>query len=371
MLKRLLVVGQLPPPHHGSNVMARVFLDSLREIGYDVSFVEKPFSKQLSDVGKSSVGKLLKIPLIASRIIYRIVEEKPEICFFFNAVRSPTFFVDALLLFTMNLLGQRYVLYVHGLGLLALTNKLGMLTRFVVGRTLGNAIGAIVLSRSLEADLDWCISSDRLFVLPNGIPDIDLTEKILNRRHGKPVQVLFLSNLIPSKGPMEFLQMAKKVLGKFENVKFVLAGPVVSPTFLQHLRDYIEKVELTDVVEITGGLYGADKEKYFRESDIFVFPTHREAFPLVILEAMEWGLPVISSKQGAIPEIVRDGINGCIVDAKNIEQLAERTLYLIRNEEIRERMGKESRRAYESAYSLEAYKRKLRVAVDFFLNVGR
>jgi len=70
-------------------------------------------------------------------------------------------------------------------------------------------------------------------------------------------------------------------------------------------------------------------------SDIFVLPSLSESFGIVNIEAMASGLPIIATKVGGIPEIIKDGENGFLVEPKNPEQIAERILYLLSNNNIR------------------------------------
>ncbi len=120
-----------------------------------------------------------------------------------------------------------------------------------------------------------------------------------------------------------------------------------------------------------GGIYGSAKERLFHESDIFVFPTfyEHEAFPLVNIEAMRAGLPVVSSNEGSIPEMVIDGLNGYIVDPKNIEQLADRVLRLIEDPELRNKMGKAGRKIYENSFTINAYEKRLEQGLKFFFEL--
>ena len=104
-------------------------------------------------------------------------------------------------------------------------------------------------------------------------------------------------------------------------------------------------------------------------SDIFLFPTHNEAFGLVNLEAMRAGLPVISSNEGCIPEIILDGVNGFIEDSHDISSLSKRVIQLIENKSLREQMGKASRKRYEALYTPESYLSNLKKTVHFYLKL--
>jgi glycosyltransferase involved in cell wall biosynthesis len=94
------------------------------------------------------------------------------------------------------------------------------------------------------------------------------------------------------------------------------------------------------------------KMELLSKADIFVFPPREpEGHPWVIIEAMAAGLPIISTDQGAITESVLDGVNGFIAAPNNPEQIAEKITMLVNDEEMRRRMGKESRRFYEENFT--------------------
>ena len=73
---KLLIIGQLPPPHHGSNVMTEIFIQSLLRLGHDITMVEKKFSKTIQDIGKLTILKILKIPLTTLILMYHLAINK-------------------------------------------------------------------------------------------------------------------------------------------------------------------------------------------------------------------------------------------------------------------------------------------------------
>jgi len=82
---------------------------------------------------------------------------------------------------------------------------------------------------------------------------------------------------------------------------------------------------------------------------------------------MSWGLPVISSTEGAIPEIVQDGITGFIVNPKSPEEIADKILTLVNNHRLRREMGMKGRENYESKYTLEGHTKMLNDTIRYFI----
>jgi glycosyltransferase involved in cell wall biosynthesis len=370
MDSNFLIIGQLPPPHHGSNVMAEMFIQSLNSLEHHTTMVEKTFSKTIEDIGKLSILKILKVPIITSRLIYHLIKNKYDLCIYFFSIRPPSIFADAFFLFFIRMFRVKYILYLHAKGLIDLNEKVGWPLRSFVRKSISFSSGALVLGERLKKDITHLIPNENLFVLPNAIPDIGSINYKNSYKEKYPVKILYLSNIDPKKGPIEFLKMAQKINKIVKDVQFILAGPCTSDQFFSEIKEYILNENLIDNLVLTGPVYGEQKERLFRGCDIFVFPTHDEAFGLVNLEAMRAGLPVVSSNEGSIPEVIIDGVNGFIVDPKDIDMLTDRVLKLINDHELRTQMGKAGREIYEKKFTINSYRKRLAEGLKFFLNSG-
>ncbi|MBW2065617.1 MAG: glycosyltransferase family 4 protein [Deltaproteobacteria bacterium] len=375
MRTRILLVSQLPPPVHGSTVMTQRFMEALAKAGFEVRMVERIFSRRQEDVGKVSLGKVMKIPPLCLRLLTAVLRYRPDLCVFFITVGFGSFLVDCLLLLILRLFRVEYVVYMHGIGLKKWTKESVLPERYLAQKVLSSALGGIVLGESLKDDVIDCIPDSRLAVVPNGIPDMAADSKEINSLSKcgedphRPVTLLFLANLLPSKGPLAFLQMARRVSAEEKNVRFILAGPPRSKQYADRLMDFIIRHKMQHLVTMPGGVYGKAKDRLFRKADIFVFPSSKEIFGIVNLEAMMWGLPVISSPIGAIPEIVIDEVTGYIIAPHDLEKLADRALKLIRDPKLRHSMGQKGRERYEKEYSITMFERKVKDTVDFFLSL--
>lgn len=110
-----------------------------------------------------------------------------------------------------------------------------------------------------------------------------------------------------------------------------------------------------------GKKYNEDKEEYFKHSDIFVFPTFypNECFPLVLLEAMQQGLPCISTNEGGISGIIDDGKTGFIVEKRNPVQLAEKIEVLLKDKKLRKYMGAAGKIKFDEEFTLSKFEEKM------------
>ena len=97
-----------------------------------------------------------------------------------------------------------------------------------------------------------------------------------------------------------------------------------------------------------GKRFGTDKEAFFSQADIFVFPTyyHNECFPLVLLEAMQQGIACISTNEGGIPSIIEEGKTGYIIEKKNASALADKIELLLNNPSLCQKMGENGQKNF-------------------------
>lgn len=364
-MTKILVIGQVPPPDHGANFMTEVMLNVLQGKNYNVTFINKFFSKTPQDIGKVSIRKLIRMPILMAKMLIKCLHIRPEICIYFIALGKIGFLADNFILFLLSMCRIPYILDIHGKGFYNLCTS-NNIWRILVRTALSNALGGMVRGEILKNDVNMFIPNDRLMVVPNAIPNLPLVNQT---NHRDNIKVLFLSHLKPLKGPLEFLKAAKIANQKRQDIRFVLAGPDRDKSFSQKLKTYVKDNGLNEYVEMPGGIYGEDKEKLFASSDIFVFPTHWETFGLVIIEAMRAGLPVISSSEGAIPEIIQDGLTGFIINPNCPEEIADRILVLADNPNLRRSMGMKGREVFESKYTLEVYAEKLDKAIKVFLDM--
>lgn len=174
------------------------------------------------------------------------------------------------------------------------------------------------------------------------------------------VRMVFLSNLLESKGIMDLLDALR--LLQQRGCKFVcdIVGAETAEISIDRLNEEICKRELDKDVKYKGSMYGEDKQQELKEADIFVFPTYysNECFPLVLLEAMAHGVPCVSTGEGAITDIIDDGKTGLIVKKNNPQDLADKIESLINDEALRKRMGAEGRKKFEQNYTLECFEQQ-------------
>lgn len=122
-----------------------------------------------------------------------------------------------------------------------------------------------------------------------------------------------------------------------------IAGKSVSEEEDKNLKKLAEELNIEKKVSFLGFISGAEKYAYYESADIYVHPSRYEPFGVVLLEAMACGKPIVASKVGGIPFVVEDEETGLLFKSENVEELAEKVILLLRNKELRVKMGKAGR----------------------------
>ncbi|MBQ3582299.1 MAG: glycosyltransferase family 4 protein [Alistipes sp.] len=172
---------------------------------------------------------------------------------------------------------------------------------------------------------------------------------------GAEPRLLMLSNLIVSKGIYVLLEACQRL--KEQGVAFHCdyVGGESKEVTGEQFRKAIAERGLTDCVTYHGPQYGADKDRAFRRADIFVQPTFDDCFPLTLVEAMQYRLPIVSTDVGAIPDIVTDGVNGLVCKQQDVDSLVEALTTLLADAALRREMGERGHARYLKEMTLEAF----------------
>lgn len=160
------------------------------------------------------------------------------------------------------------------------------------------------------------------------------------KKSNDELRVLFLGFLIPSKGILDILRIAKKCYDNdIKNIKFVIAG---KGELEEKIKTFIENNSLIDIVRFVGWVSGNQKCELLKTSDIFFLPSYNEGMPISILEAMSYSLPIVSTRISGIPDLVIDEFNGYLFEPGQIDQFYEVIMKMKNNKKLIEKLGHNS-----------------------------
>jgi N-acetyl-alpha-D-glucosaminyl L-malate synthase BshA len=213
----------------------------------------------------------------------------------------------------------------------------------------------IAISRELAENIpaEYNISPDKVHTIINGI-DTDAFKpaesKVKSRLQGKKI-VLSVSVLHKQKGVQYLIKAFKKVQEKIPDTQLLVVG---DGPYRKRLEGLSENLGLQENVLFTGRIPNAETADYYNACNVFVMPTVRvEGLPLIELEAMACGKPVVASNIGGIPSVIEDGVNGLLVKPGDVDELAGKIIDVLEDEKLAAGLGKNARKTIAGKYSRE------------------
>jgi glycosyltransferase involved in cell wall biosynthesis len=352
--RKILVVGQVPPPWGGQAVMIKKLMDAnLRWI--DLQLVPMAFSRDMNEIGRFRPKKLLRLALLIVRVWQARFRKHCDVLYYPPGGESVTAIArDIVVLLSCRIIFKRVIFHVHagGFAEIALASRLPirLLARFAYSKP------DLVIQLTEKSPSDGAlINAKRIVNVPNGLADDGsrYTDTFRDERSSRPIKLLFVGVVSPSKGVMVLLRACAQL--KADGADFLLRvmGGFYSHEFQVECETFIDDHGLHQYVEFLGVLTGNDKWEIYCSSDILCFPSFFESEnqSLVILEAMQFGLPSVASDWRSIPTMVEDGETGYLVPVKDSVALAERIGFLIDHPGARVEMGSRARAVFLERYT--------------------
>jgi glycosyltransferase involved in cell wall biosynthesis len=353
---KILFILHFPPPIHGAAIIGKYIKgSSIINTNFDCTYINLSTSKNLNEKGKGAFKKLWSFFRLYSKIFLTLIKNKYEVCYVTINSKGAAFFKEMIVVLLLKSFRSKIVYHYHNKGVSE--NQNSYLFNWLYQFQFKNA-KAILLSPLLNFDVSKYLSGKQLYYCANGIPfgntEIDSIKSKIKKKSGP--EILFLSHMMKEKGIYILLQALNILKSKGIKFKATLIGEWADLN-QKDFNDFLRTNNLEVNVFYLGQKYGEEKRLAFESADIFVLPTLNDCFPLVILESMKYGLPVISTDEGAIPEIVKNGINGFIIPKNDAFTLAEKIEYLINNKSESVEMGKRGFEIFKEKYTLPIFEK--------------
>lgn len=322
---------------------------------YSCDYLNLLASRNVSETGKLNFKKIKFFIALWFKLLFKLVRTKPDLCYVAITASGVAFFRDVLLIVLLKLFGVKRIYHMHNKGV----NKYkdNKIYNFCYTMIFKDA-EVILLSKYLYADIKKYVPETNIYICPNGIPHVESSND--KKREDKTVKILFLSNLIESKGVYVLLEACKKLAEKGIDFRCDFIGGEGDITH-SDINKRIIKNGLQDRVKYLGKKFNEAKNQAFEKADIFAFPTFypNECFPLVLLEAEQFCLPIISTFEGGIPDMIEEDKTGFLIPQMNVYVLVEKLEKLIRNPELARKMGNAGKIKFEKEFTLEKFEKRM------------
>lgn len=362
---KVLIIGPTPPPYHGMTTVTQTLLESdILQRSYEVLHLDTADRRSQENMGRFDWTNAALALRHAGRLAGLVLRHRPDAVYVQVSQNAWAYLRDALFIIIAKVLGARVLTHLNGGGFRDFYEAANPPTRWLIRWTSGLLDGAAVLGRGLRWIYGGLVPEDRIFVLPNGIPD-PVSEGPAGGATAN-VTITYLGTLIRSKGFPLLIRAMARLRSEGLPVRLVCAGSWYLDEDRAEAEALVSDLGLTDAVEFPGVVTGSAKERLLGETDIFGFPTSypAEGQPFVILEAMAAGLPIVTTGRGAIPDMVETEVNGIVVPEGDLDALSGALRRLVEDPELRSRLARASRRRYEEHFTDEHCARRLVELLD-------
>lgn len=362
----ILFLLHLPPPVHGSSVVGeQVKVSRLINDAFNGIFINLMLSRKVKESRKIKTVKIVRFLIIWMKLLRLLLHRRPELCYFALTTTGMGFYKDTLIVTLLRMFRVRIIYHIHNRGVSRASNH--WLNRRLYAFVFRSST-VILLSRYLYKDVEQFVSPANVYYCPNGISDQLPITKLTSATDDRPFNILFLSNLIREKGVFILVDACSLLKERGYSFSCVFVGGE-GDVSVKELKSYLREKGVTEVVKYCGKRYGDLKEMTFRDADVLVLPSTCDCFPLVILEAMQHSLPVITAFEGGMPDMVDDGQTGYLIPRFNdVETLTDRLEQLIRNPSLLAEMGYNGRMKYERHFTLPIFEHRLLMILQEVVN---
>ncbi len=353
---RILFIGTLPPPVHGSAVVSQQIKDSkVINDAFDGDWVNFSTSRRMDEIGKKTLAKPFRLIGALCKEFWLLITHHYDLCYLAITCHGSGFLKDAPFVLMAKLFRRKIVIHQHNKGMANDVDRWPY--RWLLPLCYKNA-KVILLSWYLYTDIEKIVPKENVLNCPNGIK-LDKTQNDSIKKENKTPRLLFLSNLMESKGIFVLLDALRIMDEKGCSFRCDFVGGETKDIDAIRFAKETTQRGLNNKVFYLGRKYGKEKDELYDNSDIFVFPTNEDCFPLVLLEAMSHHLPIITTNEGGIPDIVDEGINGLVCERRNSQSLADCIEKLINDKELRHSMGAVGRKRLEEQFTEKHFEEKM------------
>jgi glycosyltransferase involved in cell wall biosynthesis len=351
---KVLVVGQTPPPYHGQSVMIQMLVDG-PIAGVEVHHLRMAFSSSLDQVGRFQIGKAFHLLYLIVAIYWMRFRYRIRVLYYppTGPNRIPLI-RDTLLLISTRWLFHRTVFHFQASGVSELIPRLPSWQQFFIRQAMFKPDAAIQLSELTVADGSF-FRAKHIYFVPNAAEDHSpsMSREQATATTTEACRILYVGTVCEEKGILYLLEALEKLRKDSPTIHLDIVGGFQPSDFENVVRARLNALSLNSIVTVHGQKTGNEKWQMFANANIFCFPTFypSEGFPCVLVEAMSFSLPIVSTHWRGIPSIVDEGKTGFLVQIKNSELLALRIETLCSDRKLRTEMGLQARLRYEREFT--------------------
>ena len=340
----VLMVGSDLSVKGGMTTVAENFLNN--KFKHDVRIIYVA-----THIDKMPIIKFFFFVLALFKIIYNLVFNNISIIHVHLSEKG-SFYRKYIVFVIGKIFRKKVIIHMHGAEFKEFYNESPKFIRSNIDLLLKNSDKVIVLGDKWNQFVTSINPNINSYILRNSV-------KYSNEKCNIDkinINILFLAVLIERKGIFDLIKAAKillenESLNKY-NIKFLIAG---SGSEERNVKKQVKSLKIEKYFEFKGWVKNQEKDEILKRSQIFVLPSYNEGLPVAILEAMNYGLSVISTKVGSIEDAVKDNYNGFLINPGDVNQLSRSIEKLIIDSSLREEFSNNSKKVINNSYNESDY----------------
>ena len=340
-MSAVLFVGNYPPPISGQSIAFKTLVD-----GYSNKFKDFYVINTIEKAGKRGViYRTIDYIGATLKLLYLLCFKRIDTVYHIVSSHKNGFIRDFVIINVSYFFKKKIILHSHNGNYNQFYNSCSKSLKRIIYKTVYKANKIVLLSKKLRSTFYFIKENNKFSYVNNGLP-LD-RPKVLNNSEDVVFSVLYLSNLIESKGYLDIIKAAilmkeMKILSRFH---FHFAGNfMLNPSqdksyksvdeARQLFLSLIKENNLSDYITFHGLVKGKKKESLLENADVFLLPTYYnvEAQPITIIEAIAYGCAIFSTNYRGIPEMLIDGYNGQYIIQNSPSDIVEKLRDLNRDQ---------------------------------------
>lgn len=282
------------------------------------------------------------------KIIKRLLMDNVDI-FHLHLCDGGPFYRKTIILYTAKFFKKQVVLH-HHTDYTMFFSKLKGIKKFIVRCALKKADINIVLGINLVDVIKKFEKSSKVIPIYNAVK---IPERYCYNPNGKTI--MFMGWLIERKGLYDFLNAIKKI-DKLIDAKYKVA---LCGDGGEDIYEKIKCIGIAHRIAHIGWIDGAKKNRFLSDTIVNVLPSYREGLPMTILETMAYGIPNIASNISTIPEIIKDGYSGFLIEPGDVNGIAKYIIQLVNDTELRINISKAAFDTIEKCFTIDIHVKKI------------
>lgn len=353
-MRKVCMVVPNPLVKGGIAAVVNGYRGSQLEKDYKIIYVE-------SYRDGSKLTKLLKGISGYFHFIKVLLIDRPDIVHIHSSF-GPSFYRKMPFIYIASWVNLPIINHIHGADFNEFYVNASKKKRKQIKKVYNKCSVLIALSEEWMQRLSQIVTEDKIIIIENySIPHENVLKKRLKRQCNNIV--LFLGELGRRKGCYDIPEVIKEVKKRIPTVTFILAG-VGAENDETTIKQLMSDNNVAENVVFPGWVRGEEKDRWLRDADLFFLPSYNEGMPMSVLDAMGYGLPIVSTNVGGIPKIVHNEENGYCREPGDVQSMAQDIIEFLTNREKRQYAAQESLAIVKCKYSFNQHLKLLEATYE-------